>query len=48
MVGDSYFYGNENLDQDEKFMIFSPDPIKENSELNLTLASFFTSSDRIY
>ena len=29
MVGDSYFYGNENLDQDEKFMIFSPDPIKK-------------------
>ena len=38
MIGYPYFYGNENLDQDEFFMIFSLDPITENSELNLTQA----------
>jgi hypothetical protein len=44
MNGYPFFYGNENLvqkdlDQDEKFMIFSLDPIPENSELNLTQAA---------
>jgi hypothetical protein len=34
-----YFYGNEDLDQDEIFMIFSLDPIIENLELNLTQAA---------
>jgi uncharacterized membrane protein (UPF0136 family) len=38
MVGYPYFYENEDLDQDEIFMIFSLDPITENSELNLTQA----------
>jgi hypothetical protein len=38
MTGYPYFYGNEDLDQDEIFMIFSLDPITENSELNLTQA----------
>jgi len=41
MIGYPFFYGAEDLvqndlDQDEKFMIFSLDPITENSELNLT------------
>ena len=32
MNGYSFFYGNEkDLDQDEKFMIVSLDPISENS-----------------
>jgi len=39
MVGYPYFYENEDLDQDEIFMIFSLDPITENSELNLTQAA---------
>jgi hypothetical protein len=39
MLGYPYFYGNEYLDQDEIFMIFSLDPITENSELNLTQAA---------
>jgi hypothetical protein len=44
MVGFPFFYGNESLvqkdlNQEEKFMIFSLDPVPENSELNLTLAS---------
>jgi hypothetical protein len=39
MVGYPYFYENEDLDQDEIFMIFSLDPIIENSELNLTQAA---------
>jgi uncharacterized membrane protein (UPF0136 family) len=38
MVGYPYFYENEDLDQDEIFMIFSLDPITKNSELNLTQA----------
>jgi hypothetical protein len=41
MVGYPYFYGNKDLDQDEIFMIFSLDPIIENSELNLTQAVHF-------
>ena len=41
MIGYPFFYGTEHfvkkhLDQDEKFMLFSLDPITENSELNLT------------
>ena len=39
MVGYPYSYGNKDLDQDEIFMIFSLDPIIENSELNLTQAA---------
>jgi len=44
MVGYPFFNGTEDLvqkdlDQDEKFMIFSLDPIAENSELNLTQAA---------
>jgi len=38
MIGYPCFYGNEHLDQDETFIIFSLDPIAENSELNLTQA----------
>lgn len=41
MIGYPFFYGTKHLvqkdlDQDEKFMLFSLDPITENSELNLT------------
>ena len=39
MVGYPFFYENEDLNQDEKFMIFSLDPVTENSESNLTQAS---------
>jgi hypothetical protein len=39
MVGYPFFYGNDDLDQDEKFIIFSLDPVTENSKLNLTQAS---------
>ena len=39
MVGYPFFYGNDELDQDEKFIIFSLDPVTENSKLNLTQAS---------
>lgn len=39
MIGYSYFYGNENSDQDEKFMIFSLATGKKDSELNLTQLS---------
>ena len=44
MIGYPFFYGNDNLvqkdlNQDEKFMIFSLDPVTENSELTLTQAS---------
>jgi hypothetical protein len=39
MIGYPCFYGNEDLDQDETFIIFSLDPITENSELNLTQAA---------
>jgi hypothetical protein len=44
MIGYPFFYGNENsvqkdLNQDEKMMIFSLDPVTKNSELNLTQAS---------
>ena len=39
MIGYPFFYENEELVQDEKFMIFSLDPITENSELNLTQAA---------
>lgn len=35
MISYPFFYGNKDLDQDEKFMIFSLDPITENSELTL-------------
>ena len=41
MIGYPFFYGNDNLDHDEKFMIFSIDPITENPELNLTQASSY-------
>lgn len=39
MVGYPYFYETDNLNQDENFMIFSLDPISEDSELNLAHAS---------
>ena len=39
MIGYPYFYESDNLDQDENFMIFSLDPISEDSELNLAHAS---------
>ena len=39
MVGYPYFYETDNLNQDENFMIFSLDPISENSELNLAHVS---------
>ena len=39
MVGYPYFYETNNLNQDENFMIFSLDPISEDSELNLAHAS---------
>nr|QUS63954.1 hypothetical protein [Haslea silbo] len=39
MIGYPYFYGNDNLNQDKNFMIFSLDPVSENSELNLAYAS---------
>ena len=39
MTGYPFFYATEDLDQDEKFMLFSLDPITENSDLNLTQAS---------
>ena len=38
MVRYQFFYKNDNLDQNEKFIIFSLHPITENSELNLTQA----------
>ena len=39
MIGYPYFYETDNLNQDEIFMIFSLDPISEDSELNLAHAS---------
>ena len=33
-----YFYENNALNQDENFLIFSLDPVLENSELNLAYA----------
>jgi len=39
MPGYPFFYGNESLDQDTKFMGFSVDPLPENSQLNLAHAS---------
>lgn len=39
MIGYPYFYETDNLNQDENFMIFSLDPISEDSELNLAHAS---------
>ena len=39
MIGYPFFYGNEDLIQNEKWMIFYLDPIPENSELNLTQAA---------
>lgn len=39
MLGYPYFYETDNLNQDENFMIFSLDPISEDSELNLAHAS---------
>jgi len=39
MIGYPFFYGNEDLEQDEIFIIFSLDLITENSELNLTRAA---------
>ena len=39
MIGYPFFYGNEDLIQNEKWMIFYLDPITENSELNLTQAA---------
>ena len=34
MIGYPYLYGNEDLHQDEIFMLFSLDPVTENSELS--------------
>lgn len=39
MIGYPYFYGNDNLNQDENFMVFSLDPVSKNSELNLAYTS---------
>lgn len=39
MVGYPYFYENDNLNQDENFMVFSLDPVSEDLELNLAHAS---------
>lgn len=39
MIGYPYFYETHNLNQDENFMIFSLDPISEDSELNLAYGS---------
>nr|UQS76330.1 hypothetical protein [Haslea ostrearia] len=39
MIGYPYFYENNSLNQDENFMIFSLDPVSEDSELNLAHAS---------
>lgn len=39
MVGYPFFYETDNLNQDENFMIFSLDPISEDSGLNLAHAS---------
>lgn len=39
MVGYPYFYENDNLNQDENFMIFSLDRVSEDSELNLANVS---------
>lgn len=39
MVGYPYFYGNDDVNQSDKFMMFSLDLISENSELNLAHAS---------
>ena len=39
MIGYPYFYESDNLNQDGNFMIFSLDPISEDSELNLAHAS---------
>lgn len=36
MIGYPFFYGNDDLDHDEKFMTFSLNPITKNSELSLT------------
>ena len=41
MAGYPFFYVNQNLDQDEKFMVFSIDPIPEDSELNVTQVASF-------
>ena len=38
MIGYPYFYESDNLNQDGNFMIFSLDPISEDSELNLAHA----------
>lgn len=39
MIGYPYFYESNNLNQDENFIIFSLDPILEDSKLNLAHAS---------
>ena len=39
MIGYPYFYESDNLNQDGNFMIFSLDPISEDSELHLAQAS---------
>ena len=39
MIGYPYFYENDNLNENENFMIFSLDPVSEDSELNLAHAS---------
>lgn len=39
IIGYPYYYGTENLSQDENFMIFSLDPIIEDSELNFKYLS---------
>ena len=39
MIGYPFFYGNEDLIQNEKWIIFYLDPITENSELYLTQAA---------
>ena len=39
MIGYPYFYGSDHLNQDKIFMIFSLEPLLEDSELNLAHAS---------
>ena len=39
MIGYPYFYESNSLSQDENFMIFSLDPVSEDSELNLVHTS---------
>lgn len=39
MIGYPFYNESDDLEKDDKFMIFSLDPIKEDSELNLIQVS---------